>query len=313
MRLLPRKRWQAGLAAVILLVLAAAAAAWLETPTPTHLQRQVDARLRDQGGTPIALAHVAPILREAVVATEDERFYRHRGIDVIGVIRAIPYDLAHLSLAEGASTITEQTAKLLYLGSNDHTAWRKLEDAALAVKLESHYNKEQILDAYLNSVYFGEDATGIYAASERLFGVAPARLDLAQASLLAGLIQAPSAYDPARNPAAARARQLDVLRSLVRNGFTTEDQAADAVAAPLPIRTGPALPAVRAVDFQPGPAFVWSELAAGAALLLAAAAGLVAVRRLKIAKPLPRLGAELMLVLLLLIAGAAVIRSFRVL
>ena len=273
----------------------------------------VDGRLQQAHGTPIPLARVSPLLREAVVATEDERFYRHRGIDLVGIIRAIPFDLTHLSLAEGASTITEQTAKLLYLGGNDHTIWRKLEDAALAVKLESRYEKEQILDAYLNSVYFGEGATGVYAASERFFGIAPARLDLAQASLLAGLIQAPAAYDPALHPLAARERQLDVLRSLVRDGFTTQEEAADAAGTPLPVRTGRPLPVIHGVDFRPGPAFVWGELSAGAAILVAAIAGLVAVRRLKISKPLPRIGIELALVVVLLIAGAAVIRSFRVL
>ena len=107
----------------------------------------------------------------------------------------------HLSFAQGASTITEQVAKVLYLNGNDHSPWRKLEDAAVAVKLEDRYDKEQILGAYLNSVYFGEGAYGVWRASRRYFGVSPRSLDLAQASMLAGLIQAPSAYDPLRDPA----------------------------------------------------------------------------------------------------------------
>lgn len=152
---LSRRQLLAGLVLVAAVLVALAVAAWLSTPTPAGLQQQVGARLRRVGGTPIALARISPLLRDAVVSTEDERFYRHRGIDLIGVVRAIPYDLAHLSLAQGASTITEQVAKLIYLGGNDHTLWRKFKDAALAVKLESYYNKEQILDAYLNSVYFG--------------------------------------------------------------------------------------------------------------------------------------------------------------
>jgi membrane peptidoglycan carboxypeptidase len=90
----------------------------------------VSAHLRAGGGRPVALDRIAPILGQAVVATEDERFYRHHGVDLIGVLRALPYDLAHFSLAQGASTITEQVAKILYLGGNDHTPWRKLEDAA---------------------------------------------------------------------------------------------------------------------------------------------------------------------------------------
>ena len=93
--------------------------------------REPGARRGSRGaGARVAARAIAPILREAVVATEDERYYRHHGIDLIGVARALPYDLVHLSLAQGASTITEQVAKLLYLGGNDHTPWRKLEDAA---------------------------------------------------------------------------------------------------------------------------------------------------------------------------------------
>ena len=114
-------------------------------PAATNLQARVELRLRDTGGRPVVVSAVAPILRQAVVATEDERFYRHHGIDMIGVIRALPYDLVHLSFAQGASTITEQVGKLLYLGGNDHSLWRKLEDATLALKLEDRYTKEQIL------------------------------------------------------------------------------------------------------------------------------------------------------------------------
>jgi membrane peptidoglycan carboxypeptidase len=310
---LSRRQLLAGLVVVAAVLVAVAVAAWLSTPSPVGLQQQVGARLRGVGGTPIALARISPLLREAVVSTEDERFYRHRGIDLIGVVRAIPYDLAHLSLTQGASTITEQVAKLIYLGGNDHTLWRKFKDAALAVKLESQYDKEQILDAYLNSVYFGAGATGAYAASERFFGIPPRKLDLAQASLLAGLIQAPTAYDPLRHPQAARLRQLDVLRSLIRNGFTTQEEATDAVAAPLPVRGARPLPAVNAVEFQPGPAFVWPQLAAGTATLLAALAGFFVLRRARLKQPLRRLAAQAALGLLLVLAAATIVRSFRVL
>jgi membrane peptidoglycan carboxypeptidase len=312
-RLFLRRPWLAGAAIVAAALVALAVAAWVLTPSPVGLQQRVNARLRAEGGTAVALAGVSVFLREAVVATEDERFYRHRGIDLIGVIRAIPYDLAHLSLAQGASTITEQVAKLIYLGGNDHTPWRKLEDAALAVKLESRYDKEQILTAYLNSVYFGAGATGASAASERFFGEPAGKLDLAQASLLAGLIQAPAAYDPVRHPQAARRRQLDVLRSLVREGFTTQEEAADAVAMPLPLRSARSLPAVKDAEFQPGPAFVWRELAAGAAIALAALIGLLLLRRAQISRRLGRLGAQAALALTLLVGVAVAVRSFRVL
>ncbi len=134
--------------------------AWSTTPDGTGLEQRLHAHLESTTGRPVPFDRLAPWLRDAVVATEDERFYRHRGIDGIGVLRALPYDLVHLSFAQGASTITEQVAKVLYLDGNDHSLWRKLEDAALAVKLEGRYDKKQILDAYLNSVYFGEGAYG---------------------------------------------------------------------------------------------------------------------------------------------------------
>jgi penicillin-binding protein 1A len=301
--------WTAA-AAVVLAAACLFAAAWLESPTPTDL----GARVRTELGAPgraVTLDDVSPLLREAVVATEDERFYRHHGIDLIGVARALPYDLVHLSFAQGASTITEQVAKLLYLGGDDHSPWRKLEDAAVALKLESRYPKEQILAAYLNSAYFGHGATGIDAASRRYFGVAPARLTTAQASLLAGLVQAPSAYDPFAHPASARARQVDVLRSLVRDGELTETEAARALERPLRLAGGRVLPSLRGVELSPGPAFVWWELVLGLAAAAAGAVALVGARRLR-ASGAARLWTARAFSAAALVAGAAVvIRSFR--
>src|SRR5215471_5580490 len=190
-----RGRYLLVLAAAGVVIASLCTAAWLTSPSGVGLDARVHARLRAGGSRAVPLDRVAPILRQAVVATEDERFYRHHGIDVLGVLRAVPYDLVHLSFAQGASTITEQVGKVLYLGGNDHTPWRKFEDAALALKLERRYSKEQILAAYLDSAYFGDGAYGIRAASERYFGVSPARLGTAEASLLAGLIQAPTADD----------------------------------------------------------------------------------------------------------------------
>src|SRR5215471_15138455 len=214
-----RGRYLLVLAAAGVVIASLCTAAWLTSPSGVGLDARVHARLRAGGSRAVPLDRVAPILRQAVVATEDERFYRHHGIDVLGLLRALPYDLVHLSLAQGASTITEQLGKVVYLGGNDHTPWRKLEDAALALKLESRYSKEQILAAYLDTAYLGEGTYGVEAASEHYFGESPKRLDTAQATLLAGLIQAPSAYDPVRFPQRARARQVDVLRSLVRDGY----------------------------------------------------------------------------------------------
>ena len=285
------------------------AAAWLAAPAPTGLDARVQARLPASRDA-VPLDRVAPLLREAVVATEDERFYRHDGVDLLGVARALPYDVAHASLAQGASTITEQVAKLLYLGGSDRSPWHKLEDAALALKLEGRYTKEEILAAYLNAAYFGEGATGVRAASERYFGVAPAALTPAQASLLAGLVQAPSAYDPFVHPARARLRQVAVLRSLVRNGDLSPQEGERVLARPLLFRGGEVLAPVTGVDLAPGPAFVWWELALGAACVLAGAAALAAVRRLPLAR-LQLLAARLLPAAALLAGAAIVIRSFR--
>src|SRR5439155_11659751 len=231
-------------------------------------------------------------------------------IDVLGVLRALPYDLAHLSVAQGASTITEQVAKLVYLGGSDRSPWRKLQEAAVAFKLEDRYSKEQILGAYLNSAYFGDAAYGIDAASRRYFAVAPRQLDLAQASLLAGLPQAPSADDPFAHPRAARRRQVAVLDSLVRTGFVTQAEAARALARPLRLRDRVVLPAIPRADVAPGPAFVWWELIVGGALLAAGVAGALLARR----RPagLARVACLAATAILLVIGLGTVVRSFRV-
>jgi membrane peptidoglycan carboxypeptidase len=296
---------------VILAAVAVIVAAWFASPTPTALATSVQNRLQSTAGTPVDRAAIPAIMREAVVATEDERFYRHHGIDLIGVIRALPYDITHLSFAQGASTITEQVAKVLYLAGNDHRPWRKLEDAAVAWKLENRYTKSQILSAYLNSAYYGENAYGILAASERYFGVPPRHLDTAQASLLAGLIQAPSLYNPYRNPALARARQEAVLRSLVRNRFLDVSQAQRTLARPLRLRSGTTLAAVRGVDLAPGPAFVWWQLLLGAAVVVLAGAGLVGSQRRRSWPPHGVLALRLVLVVLAVIGASAIVRSFR--
>jgi membrane peptidoglycan carboxypeptidase len=315
---LNRLLWSTGLRRLVsvcallsLAIGAVGAAAWLASPSPAALAARVETRLHGTTGQPVSVSAIPAILREAVVSTEDERFYRHHGIDVIGVIRALPYDVTHLSFAQGASTITEQVAKVLYLGGNDHSPWRKLEDAAVAWKLENRYSKAQILAAYLNGAYFGEHAYGIKAASERYFGIPPRRLDVGQASLLAGLIQAPSVYDPYRNPGLARARQAEVLRSLVRNGFLEVDRAASTLARPLRLRSGVILQPVRGVDLAPGPAFVWWQLALGATIVLIGAAGLVATR-LRAGRFLRGvLVLRLVLLAVMVIGLAVIVRSFR--
>jgi membrane peptidoglycan carboxypeptidase len=278
-----RLHWSKPLAAAaaLLCVLAALlAATWLAAPRAQNLTGRLAARERATGVTvSVPLPRVSLFLRDALVATEDERFYRNHGIDLIGIARALPYDVVHLSFAEGASTITDQLAKLLYLNGNDHSVWRKLEDLAVALRISTRYSKEQVLDAYLNSVYFGHGAYGIDAASERYFGLPPGRLTLAQGSLIAGLVQAPTAYDPRRHPAAARQRQVEVLQSLVRDGYVTSDQATRVLTRPLPLRHARPLPPLQGVTIASQPAFAWGGLALGSAVILSGLLGFIVIRR----------------------------------
>ena len=306
-----RRRVWVVVASLLVALAALLAAAWLTSPAGTELPTRVQSRLRGTDGRAVPLSAVPLILREAVVATEDERFYQHQGIDLIGAIRALPYDLVHLSLAQGASTITEQVAKILYLQGNDRNLWRKLEDATVALKLEQHYSKEQILAAYLNSAYFGQHAYGIWAASEDYFATPPRRLNTAQATLLAGLIQAPTAYDPLVHPAAARARQVDVLRSMVRNGFLTASEAGRVLGAPLPLRHGRPLAATTGIDLSPGPAFTWWQLGVGAFITFCGLSALIVLRAPRFSSVHGLLAAKIVSVVLLIFGAAVVIRSFR--
>ena len=267
-------------AALLLLVpIVAFGAAFAVSPSTGDLSARVAALDRARGVPRVALAAVSPLLREAVVATEDERFYQHSGVDLLALLRAVPFDATHLSFAQGASTIAEQLAKVVYLNGNDHSAWRKTKEIALGYRLGHRYRHEMILEAYLNAVYLGEGQYGVEAASEHYFGRSATKLTLSQASLLAGLIQAPSRYDPRRSPGAARWRQVDVLRAMVRNGYVTETEARAVVGHPLELASGASLPALLAVSFAPGSPFDWGELIAAAVLLAVALAVLKLGRR----------------------------------
>lgn len=293
------------LAAGLAIVASIVAAAWFSSPGTSDFNRRARTAA---GSNSIALSSISPLVRQAVVATEDERFYRHHGIDVIGILRAIPYDLTHLSFSQGASTITEQLAKQLYLNGNDHSPWRKLEDAVLALRIEHGHSKEQILSAYLNTAYFGQGAVGIGSASQRYFGDDPARLDLAHATLLAGLIQAPSADDPTLHPQAARDRQVDVLRSMIRNGDITTGEGTAVLSRPLALRGTKPLRPLHHVDLAPGSAFAWTDVGAAAGLLALGVAALTLRGRVRY-RPLGSVVA-----LVLVATGLLVLaRSFRTL
>lgn len=294
-------------AAMIAACFSVTALAWAVAPRTSDLPVLVQSRLAAEGSLPVSLSSVSPWLRQAVVAAEDERFFRHSGIDSIGLLRAAAYDASHFSAAQGASTITEQLAKILYLGGNDRSPWRKLEDMVLAVRIEQGYSKEQILGAYLNSAYFGEGAYGIGAASQRFFGVAPSKLTLAQASLLAGVIQDPSGYDPFVHPVDAGERRAAVLRSMIRNGFITTDEARRVLSSPLPLAGGGTLLPALGASLAPAPLFSGLQLSAGLALLAFGTIALFEMRRRR------KAGAFRLVPLGVVAAGALLVaRSLRV-
>ncbi|NWG45779.1 MAG: penicillin-binding protein 1A [Alphaproteobacteria bacterium] len=170
-------------------------------------------------------------LIEAFLATEDRRFYSHPGVDALSLARAVLANLRAGGLVQGGSTITQQVAKNLFL-TPERTLRRKLQEAALALWLERHLSKHEILTLYLNRIYFGAGTYGIEAAAETYFGVPASEVTLAQAAMLAGLPKAPSRYAPTSDLALAQARAADVLRNMVEAGFRSEMEIAQALAHP---------------------------------------------------------------------------------
>ncbi len=184
---------------------------------------------------PVPLGEIAPVMVHALLDTEDHAFFVHGGLDVRSDARALLADVNAGAAVQGGSTIAEQLVKNTYL-TDQKTITRKIREAVLAVRLEQKYSKKQILDAYLNSVYLGNGAYGVQAAAKEYFGENASKLDVAQAALLAGLVQAPSGYDPLVNPVGARYRRSVVLANMVHFGTITKAQAAAANATPLPTR-----------------------------------------------------------------------------
>jgi penicillin-binding protein 1A len=192
------------------------------------------------GGESIPIKALPPYLPQAFVAIEDRRFYSHFGVDPIGLARAVVVNLASMSIREGGSTLTQQLAKNLYL-SESRTFVRKLDELVLALWLEAEFTKHQILELYLNRVYFGAGAYGVEAAAQRYFGKPARLLTLGEAAILAGLVKAPSRLALTRNPARARERAELVLEAMVEEKFVTKEMAKTARARPAAIvrQTGP--------------------------------------------------------------------------
>jgi len=175
------------------------------------------------------------VLVKAVISIEDRRFFDHWGVDPVGVIRAARRNYDSGTIVEGASTITQQVARLRYL-NNERTYGRKLREAFLAVWLELRLTKEQILTRYLNSIYMGAGAQGVPAAAQLYFDKSPQQLTLSEAALLAGLIKAPSRFNPLQNPSLAYERAARVLDAMVDNGVIDKKTADTAKAHPATLK-----------------------------------------------------------------------------
>jgi penicillin-binding protein 1A len=198
--------------------------------------RTVLAVLRgDESRVLVGKNDIAPIMKQAIVSVEDQRFYEHNGVDVHGIARALWEDVRHKGIVEGGSTITQQFVKNAYI-RNEKTFARKVREAALAWQLEQDWKKDRILTAYLNTIYFGHGAYGIQQAARAYFKTSAMNLTLAESALLAGIPSDPSLYDPAANPRSAKLRRRHVLELMLQQHKITWRQykRADKAALPKP-------------------------------------------------------------------------------
>ncbi len=180
----------------------------------------------------VPLAEIPKHVRLALIASEDSRFYEHHGVDFIAVLRALVANLQHKKVVQGGSTITQQLARQLFLTS-EVSIERKIKEAILALQIERQYSKDEILEMYLNLVYFGEGAYGIEAAAETYFGKHAKDLTLPEGAMLIGLLPAPSEYNPFVNYKMAKERQEYVLRRMYELGFITKGEYESAIQAKL--------------------------------------------------------------------------------
>ena len=185
----------------------------------------------ETGGRAVSLKELPPYLPKAFIAIEDRRFYDHFGIDPVGIGRAIMRNVSQRGVAQGGSTLTQQLAKNLFL-TQERTASRKIQEAILALWLERNFTKRQILELYLNRVYFGAGAYGVEAAAQRYYGKSAREVTLPEAAVLAGLVQAPSRLAPNRNPEAAQARAQLVLTAMGEQGHIRPNQMMAALTGP---------------------------------------------------------------------------------
>lgn len=187
------------------------------------IKSAVDERIKDREHY-VPLEEIPHTLRQAIVAVEDNRFYSHKGFDPEGIARATVVNVKSGHIEEGGSTITQQLVKNLFL-TQEQSFTRKIEEILLAIDLERNFSKDEILELYLNTIYFGSNFYGVYEAAEGYFGKEPQDLTLAECAMLAGLPQAPSWYSPYVDFLAAKNRQFLVLSAMVKAKVLTEREA----------------------------------------------------------------------------------------
>ncbi len=179
--------------------------------------------INDYTGHYVSLDKVSDYFKDSIIAIEDQRFYKHRGFDPIGIMRAVKVNLTNQKKSQGASTITQQYARLLYL-TNEKSWSRKLKEAFLTMQLETHLSKDEILEGYINNVYFGHGIYGIENAAQYFYGKSAKDLDLNESSMLAGVVNGPTYFSPLNDQKAARKRQSVVLDALIDCDKITSQQ-----------------------------------------------------------------------------------------
>lgn len=235
---LTKHRWRRrvfwGLAALVVAPNLGVAALWPLTPSVDSAGQLVRANLATHQSPELAALPRPDRVAQALIATENSRFYQMPGIDLVSVVR-VAFATLTGNRDMGGATLEQQLAKNLYFLQDDRIV-TKMQEAELAQKLDVSYTKDEILRLYLADAYFGQGFYGLPAAADGYFAKSPAQLSWSQASMLAGLVQAPSAYDPMRHLSAGRLRQRHVLNRLVNTGVLSAAQADAAFAAPLGLR-----------------------------------------------------------------------------
>ena len=197
-------------------------------------------------GDEVRIDELPLYLPQAVIAIEDRRFYSHFGIDPVGLVRAMIANYKAGRIVEGGSTLSQQLAKNLFLDP-ERTVKRKLQEVVLALWLEAKFSKDEILQLYLNRVYFGAGATGVEKAAQKFFSKSARDVSLSEAAILAGVLRAPSVLNPINSPRQAQARAEQVIRAMVEAGFITAAEADSAVNAPAAVKSTDYLPATQYV------------------------------------------------------------------